>query len=194
MAVSATSARSQRQYRYELERSRERPGFVDVALVRRQARQGKVRRLRRHERDDGLVLFHRAFRPLAELFPLETYSGHLARVVQHANDGTFGCFVVIDTSVGMLDIRLYERWFDGQRLQVDELAKRVFDPSDDETLVSGAEFVAELKDFAVRRNLEREATYLAASAADASCTERAVERERVAEELARILASEITRA
>ena len=150
MVVSATSARSQRQYRYELERSRERPGFVDVALVRRQARQGKVRRLRRHERDDGLVLFHRAFRPLAELFPLETYSGHLARVVQHANDGTFGCFVVIDTSVGMLDIRLYERWFDGQRLQVDELAKRVFDPSDDETLVSGAEFVAELEDFAVR--------------------------------------------
>ena len=193
MVVSATYACSQPHYRYELERSRERPGFVDVALVRRQARHGKVRRLRHHERDDGLVLFHRAFRPLRELFALETYAGQLARVAQHANDGTFGCFVVIGTSVGLLDIRLYERWFEGERLRVDELAARVFDPSDDGTLVSGAEFVAELEDFAERRNREREATYLVASAADASCTEQAMERERVVEELARILASEITR-
>jgi hypothetical protein len=140
------------------------------------------------------VLLHRAFRPLRDLFALDTYAGQLARVAQHANDGTFGCFVVIDTSVGMLDIRLYERWFEGERLRVDELAKRVFDPSDDETLVAGAEFVAELEDFAKRRNLEREATYLAVRAADASCTQRAMERERVAEELARILASEMTRA
>ena len=194
MVVSAPSTCSQRQYRYELERSRERPGFVDVALVRRQAPHGKVQRRHQHERDEELVLFHRTFRPLLELFALETYAGQLARVAQHANDGTFGCFVVIDTSVGMLEIGLYERWFDGQRLRVDELAKRVFDPSDDETLVSGAEFVAELGDWAERRNLEREAAYLAASAEDASRTQRATERERVAEELARILASEIMRA
>jgi hypothetical protein len=139
------------------------------------------------------MLFHRTFRPLLELFALETYAGQLARVALHANDGTFGCFVAIDSRVGMLQIWLYERWFDGQRLHVDELAKRVFDPSDDGTLVRSAEFLAELGDSAERRNEEREAAYLAASAEDASRTQHAIERERVAEELARILASEITR-
>jgi hypothetical protein len=154
---------------------------------------GKLQRLHRDEHDGELVLFHRTFRPLLELFRLEAYAGQLERVAQHANDGTLGCFVVIETSVGMLDILLYERWFDGQRLNVDELAKRMFDPSDDETLVCGAEFVAELADWAERRNVERDAAYVAASAEDASRTQRTMEWDRVAAELARILASQITR-
>jgi hypothetical protein len=188
MVVSARSTRSQRQYRYDVERDCGRHGFVDVGLVRRQAPHGRFQRLYQHGRDEELMLFHRAFRPLLELFALETYAGLLTRVAQHANDGTFGCFVVIDPRVGMLQIRLYERWFDGQRLHVDELAKRVFDPGDDGTLVCGAEFLAELRDWAERRNEEREAAYLEASAEDASRTQHATERERVAEELARILA------
>jgi hypothetical protein len=192
MVVSATSNCSRRQYRYEVERDYPRPGFVDVALVRRHAPHGTFQRLRRHGRDQELVLFHRTFRPLLELAVLETYASQLARVAQHATDGTLGCFVAIDPRVGMLQIRLYERWFDGQRLHVDELAQRVFDPSDDGTLVRSAEFLAELGDSAERRNEEREAAYLEASAEDASRTQRAIERERVAEELARILTSEIT--
>ena len=140
------------------------------------------------------MLFHRTFRPLLELAALETYAGQLARVAQHATDGTLGCFIVIDSPVGMLQIRLYERWFDGQRLHVNELAQRVFDPGDDGTLVCSAEFLAELGDWAERRNDERDAANLEASAEDGSRAQRAMERERVAEELARILASEITRA
>jgi hypothetical protein len=194
MVVSATSTCSQRRYRYEVERDYPRPGFVDVALVRREAPHGKFHRLRQHGRDEELMLFHRTFRPLLELAALETYAGQLARVAQHATDGTLGCFIVIDSPVGMLQIRLYERWFDGQRLHVNELAQRVFDPGDDGTLVCSAEFLAELGDWAERRNDERDAANLEASAEDGSRTQRAMERDRVAEELARILASEITRA
>jgi hypothetical protein len=130
---------------------------------------------------------------LPQLAALEAYAGQLTRVAQHASDGTFGCFVVIDSRVGMLQIGLYERWFDGQRLHVDELRRRVFDPGDEGTLVCSAEFLAELGDWAERRNEERETAYLEASADDASRTQRAMEQEQVAEELARILASEITR-
>ena len=194
MVVSATSTCSQRRYRYEVERDYPRPGFVDVALVRREEPQGKFHRLHQHGHDEELMLFHRTFRPLLELAALETYAGQLARVAQHATDGTLGCFIVIDSPVGMLQIRLYERWFDGQRLHVNELAQRVFDPGDDGTLVCSAEFLAELGDWAERRNDERDAANLEASAEDGSRTQRAMERERVAEELARILASEITRA
>jgi hypothetical protein len=194
MVVSAASTSSQQRYRYGVERDYSRPGFVDVMLVRRVAPHGKFHRLRQRRLDNGLVLFHCAFRRLRDLAALETYAGRLARVAQHANDGTLGCFVVIDSLAEMLQIRLYERWFDGQRLHVDELAASRFDPSDDGTLVRSAEFLAELGDRAERRNEERQAAYLEASAEDAACTHRAIEQERLAEELARILASEVTRA
>jgi hypothetical protein len=194
MVVSATSPCSQRRYRYDVELDHRRLGFVDVALVRREAPHGRFHRLGQHGRDEELVLFHRTFRPLLELAALETYAGQLAQVARHANDGTFGCFLVIDSPFGLLQIELYERWFDGQRLHVDELVQRVFDPSDDGTLVCSAEFLAELVDLAERRNEAREAAYLEASANDASHTQRAMERERLAAELVRILARETTRA
>jgi hypothetical protein len=200
MVVSDAWTCCQPGYRYEVERDYPRPGFVDVALVRHEVSHGKSRGLhqrgrRHHQRgqDKGSMLFHRTFRPLLELAALETYAGRLSRVAQHANDGTFGCFVVIDAHAGMLQIRLYERWFDGQRLHVDELSQRAFDPSDDRALVGSAEFVAELRDTAERRDEERDAAYLEASVEDAARTQRAMERHRAAEELARILAGEITR-
>jgi hypothetical protein len=194
MVVLATPPSSQRRYRYDVERYSPRLGFVDVALVRHEAPHGRPHRLGQYGRDEGLVLFHRTFRPLLELAALETYAGQLARVARHANDGLFGCFVVIDSPVGLLQIELYERWFDGQRLHVDELAERVFDPGDDGTLVSSAEFLAELEDWAERRNEAREAAYLEASANEESHNRRAIERERLAKELVRILASQTTRA
>lgn len=194
MIGSATSTGSQRRYRYEVKRDHLRVGFVDVALVRREAPHGKLQRPHQHRGDGEQILFHRTFRPLLELAALETYAGQLARIAQHASDGTFGCFVVISSRVGMLQIALYERWFDGQRLHVDEIAQRVFDPGNDGTLVCSAEFLAELEDCAERRNEELDTAYLEANAEDASRTQRAIERERVADELARILASEITQA
>jgi hypothetical protein len=194
MVVLATSPCSQRRYRYDVERDSPRLGFVDVALVRREAPHGRFRRRGKHGRDEGLALFHRTFRPLLELAALETYAGRLAQVARHANDGMLGCFVVIDSPAGLLQIELYERWFDGQHLHVDELVEGTFDPGDDGTLVCSAEFLAELEEWAERRNKAREAAYLAASANDASHNQRAMERERLATELVRILATQTTRA
>jgi hypothetical protein len=194
MVVSAASTSSQQRYRYDVERDYSRPGFVDVMLVRRVAPHGRFHRLHQRRPDHGLVMFHCAFRRLLGLAALETYAGRLARVAQHANDGTLGCFIVIDSPAEMLQITLYERWFDGQQLHVDELAQCAFDPSDDETLVRSAEFLAELGDWAERRNGEREAAYLEVSAEDAARTQRAMEQERLADELTRILASEIRQA
>lgn len=94
----------------------------------------------------------------------------------------------------MLQIVLYDRWFDSQQPHVDDFAQRLFDPADEGTLVCSAEFLAELGGWAERCNEEREAAYLEVSAGHASRTQRDIERERVAEELARIRASEITRA
>jgi hypothetical protein len=191
MVVSAASISSPQRYRYDVERDYSQPGLVDVTLVRRRAPHGRFHRLHQRQPDNGLVMFHRAFRRLSELAALETYAGRLARVAQHANDGTLGCLVAIDTPAEMLQITLYERWFDGQRLHVDELAQSVFDPSDDETLVRSAEFLAELRDWAERRNREREATYVEVSAEETARTHRALDQERLAEELSRILATEL---
>jgi hypothetical protein len=193
MVVSESCTCSHRAYRYEVQRDYPWPGFADLALVRHEVPHGRSTRLHKGGQDGESMLFHRSFRPLLELAALESYAGQLARVAQHANDGTLGCFVVIDSRVGMLQIRLYERWFDGQRLHVDELAQRVFDPCTDGTLVSSAEFLAELRDRGERRDEEREVAYLEASVEDDSRTRRAMERDQAAEELARILASELTR-
>jgi hypothetical protein len=90
--------------------------------------------------------FHRTCRPLLELAALQTYAGRLARVAEHANDGT----------------RLFRR----DRLTGSEccrscftsggstvssctsvtLPQRLFDPTDKGTLVCSAEFLAELGD------------------------------------------------
>jgi hypothetical protein len=191
MVICATSGSSERRYRYDVERDYPRPGFLDVALVRREVPPGRFHRRHQHGNNEGVVLFHRTFRPLLELAALETYAGQLARVAQHGNAGTLGGFVVIDSAGGTLQIGLYERWFDGQQLHVDELAQRTFDPGDDRTLVCSAEFLAAAGEWAERRDEEREAAYLEASAEDAARSQFAMERERKAEELAQILASEV---
>jgi hypothetical protein len=193
MVVSATSTSSKPRYRYEVQRDDSRPGFVDVALVRGEVPHGKFQYLHHQGGNHELILFHRQFRPLLELAALESYAGQLARVAQHANAGTLGCFVVIDSRIEMLRIRLYERWFDGERLRVDELAQRVFDPGDDETLACSAEFLAGLEAWGERRDEAREEAYVEATAEDAACTQLAIEQERAADELALILASQVER-
>jgi hypothetical protein len=194
MVVSGSCTCSHRVYRYEVQRDYPRPGFVDVALVRHDEAPRR-NSLGLHERghDGEWTLFRRTFRPLLELAALETYAGQLERVAQHANDGTFGCFVVIASRAGRLEIGLYDRWFDGQQLRVDELVQREFDPSDDEALVCSAEFLAELRARGERHDEEREAAYVQAGLEDASRSRTAMERDLAAEELVRILASQILR-
>ena len=177
-------------YRYSVERELVRPGFLDVALVRREVHRGALQKLRHRNSDGGTVVFHRTFREMLELAKLGTYAAVLDQVAVHANAGTLCCFVETKSEHAAVEVTLYERWFDGQRLRCDELAHRVFDPGDESALVASAEFVAELEAWAERRNEEREAAYIDASADDAARTQQATEQQSAAEELARILAGE----
>jgi hypothetical protein len=187
-------ARSRPRYRYSVERRPARPGSVDVALVRRDAPRRVLDHVRHHDRDDTVVLFHRTFRSMFELAALETYAAQLARVAEHANCGTLGCFIETKPERGNVQIALYERWFDGSHLHCEELDRRVFDPADETTLVASAEFLAELEDRAAQRNEARDAAYLDASADDVERTRTSREQEAAAEELTRILPSETGRA
>ena len=173
---------------YTVERTDERPGHVDVALVC-VTDQEVTRRLRRH-RDviERTVLFHRSFRPMLELAAMESYAARLANIARHANGGTFGCFVATEPADGYVEVRLYERWFDGGELHTDELAWRTFDASDDAALVASAECVAELRAWADRRNEEREAAYARSRDADQLTRSTIADRDSASRELAEILA------
>jgi hypothetical protein len=175
-----------RDYRYTVERDSWGPARADVALVRRPV----AHRRAGHgiARDgDARVLYRRTFTPRTELAELERYAAQLAIVARHANEGTLGCFLHVETERGAVVITLYERWFDGRRLRCEELASRSFDPSDDGALVASAEFVAELEDWAERRNDERALDQAEARAHEDDRARRALEDADAAERLARIL-------
>jgi hypothetical protein len=161
------------------------PGHVDVALVRSPGPSGV---LRHKERGEAVVLAHRTFRPMLELAAMEAYAAQLERVATHANEGTFGCFVEADhRDDGIVRVALYERSFDGERLRVEELARRDFDATEPDAVVSSAEFLTELQAWAAERNEQREAGYLEAAADDRDRIERATERAEAGRELAQIL-------
>lgn len=172
-------------YEYAVERD---PGSADgpeIRLVRYGRRRGLFG-LRRDGR--GTVMFHRTFRPIGELDKLSTYAALLERIAEHGNEGTFGCFVEAETEGGNVEVTLYERWFDGTRLHCDQLAQRTFDASDEETLVQGAEFRAEIEKWAEDQNAKREASYMSAASDQEIRTEQAAERAAAANDLAAILA------
>jgi hypothetical protein len=180
---------SQPGYHYSVVRDVGGLGYADVALIRCSAPHGVLEHLRHRQRRDVIVLHHRTFRPFLELAELETYAGQLQRTAEHANSGTLGCFV--DTQKqqhGCVRVALYERWFDGEHLRCEQLASRDFDASDEDAVVGSAEFLAELRDWAERRNDERQASELDAAAEDAARIQRASERSEAADQLARILA------
>jgi hypothetical protein len=160
-----------------------------VALVRRAEHHGVIRRLRDRRDDPVTVLFRRTFRPMLELDQLERSAADLEEVARHANAGTLGCFVDKRSQQGIVEIRLYERWFDGRELRCDELAHREFDASDPDTLVASSEFLAELEEWAERQSDQRETSYLEASVEDADRQQRALEQASAGDELARILDS-----
>jgi hypothetical protein len=176
-------------YSYEVRRDVSRPGHTEVALVRRAAAAPHRLALRRAPRETPVVLFARTFRPLVELNELERYAAQLELVARHANEGTLGCFVDTRPHEGVVDVALYDRWFDGEQLRFEELARRRYDARDEQALVQSAEFVAELEDWAQRRNDERETA--AASDREESLARQQDARERAAaaDELAAILRS-----
>jgi hypothetical protein len=171
-------------YEYVVERIRNDPPGFTINLVRRERRHGL---LRRHG-GGGTIMFHRTFRPIGELDRLESYAAMLERVADHANAGTFGCFVESESEDGTVEVTLYERWFDGTRLHCDVLARRAFDASDDNSLVQGAEFRAEIEEWAEEHNARREAWYLDVASDAELRAGRAAERAAAADELAGILA------
>jgi hypothetical protein len=182
-------AGSEPRYHYSVVRDVARPGYADVALIRSSEPHGVMEHLRHRERRDVVVLHHRTFRPLLELAQLETYAAQLERTAGHANNGTLGCFVETQQRAdGIVRIALYERWFDGEHLHCEQLASRDFDASHDSAVVASAEFLAELREWAERRNDERHASELDAAAEDAARVQRASERSEAAAQLARILA------
>ena len=178
------------RHHYSVVRDTRRPGYTDVALVRNSAPHGALDRLRHHERPDAIVLHHRTFRPMLELAELEAYAAQLERAAAHGNEGTLGCFVETEKGEdGIVGVALYERWFDGRRLRCEQLAGRDFDSTADNAVVDSSEFLAELRDWAERRNDERESSDREAATEDAARTERSAERAAAAAELNQILSA-----
>jgi hypothetical protein len=176
-----------RPFTYEVRRDVWDAGRTEIALVRRSA--GQRRSLLRRAQDETAVLFHCTFRPLLELKELEHYASELELVARHANDGTLGCFVDTRPHEGVVEVALYDRWFDGEHLRCDELARRHYDAGDEASLVASAEFVAGLEHWAERRNEERELIYASEREEAAAREQDAREAAVAAGELAQILRS-----
>ncbi|MGZ4167774.1 MAG: hypothetical protein ACXVR1_17855 [Solirubrobacteraceae bacterium] len=173
------------RFSYEVQRDAWGSGRTDVVLVRRAPSHGLS--LRRHAAETPVVLFRRTFRPLLELKELERYAAELERVARHANEGTLGCFVDTRAHEGVVEVALYDRWFDGDRLRCDELTRRRYDAADEAALVASAEFVAELEDWAQRRNDERARSEADARAETEAAQQQVRDRAAAADELAGIL-------
>ncbi len=164
------------------------PGQVEMRLVRFLHDHGHgLQGLLRAGARDGIVLASRRFGD-RDRVGQSSYQAMIERAAEHGNRGTLGCFV---TSAPLADggvrVALYERWIDADKLRCEQLAQRVFDAQHPDALVGGAEFAAELRDWARRRNEEREAAALQASWDDMQSAEDAAERRRAANELAAIL-------
>lgn len=182
-----------RRYHYSVVRDLGGPGYADVALVRSSGPHGVLEHLLHKQRGDAVVLAHRTFRPMFELAELEAYAAQLERAAMHANEGKFGCFVETEQrDDGIVRVVLYERWFDGQRLRCEELARGDFDATEPDAVASSAEFLTELQAWAAERNTQREAGYIQAAVQERDRVERATDRAEAARELAEILASHNT--
>jgi hypothetical protein len=177
------------RYVYGVESEHEEHGRVCISLVRRRERDS-AHHLRHHiEVLERTVLFSRSFRAMLDTVAIESYTAHLALVARHAQEGTFGCFAQTRSEGGRVDVLLYERWFDGDEIRTEELARRAFDAGDEQSLVASVEFLADLRAWAERRNQEREAAYLEERRADDDRKRLASEQEAASRELHQILAA-----
>lgn len=199
MVKNARVSPSRSTYHYRVDRDIWSAERADISLVRDKQPEGQLDRLFRRTRDSE-VLWSQRFKPAVEAEQLERYAETLELVARHANEGTMGCFIHTEAVAGEVDVRLYERWFDGQNLHCEELAHRVFDSDEEAATVASAEFIAELEAWAQQRNAQREGELqrMKQTATEAAVREEATaqierERENVARDLARILREEAAR-
>lgn len=177
------------RYAWDVELTDEAAGRVCVSLVRKRERVVSKHLMSHVETDERTVLFSRSFGVLLESVALEHYAGRLQRVARHAEDGEFGCFVQTRSNGGSVEVVLYERRFDGTDIHTEELARRAFDASDEQSLVASTEFLAELRIWAERRNEERDATIRQERADDDARAQLASEQGAASRELSQILAT-----
>ena len=177
------------EYVWEVESAEEAAGRVRVSLVRRREHHFSKHLAAHTETVERTVLFSRAFRPLLETVAMEHYAAQLQLIARHAQAGQFGCFIENRSEGGAVEVILYDRWFDDPDIRTEELAHHAFDAADEDSLVASAEFVADLRIWADRRNEQREAAVLEQSDADVAERQLELEREAAGRELSQILAA-----
>lgn len=176
-------------YVWNIESTEESAGRVHVSLVRKREHRFSKHLVAHTETVEQTVLFSRSFRPLLDAVAMDHYAAQLSRIIRHAQEGRFGCFVENRSEHGMVELILYDRWFVESEILTEELARRAFDASDEDSLIASAEFLADLRIWADRRNEQREAAAAEEQDADDARRRLASEREAASLELSRILAA-----
>lgn len=176
-------------YVWDVESTEEAAGRVRVSLVRTREHRFAKRLVPHRETVERTVLFSQSFRPLLDAVAMDHYAAQLSLIVRHAREGQFGCFIESRSEGGMVEVILYDRWFVGSDIRTEELARRTFDASEEESLVASTEFLADLRIWADRRNEQREAAAIEEHDADDARSRLASEREAASLELSRILAA-----
>jgi hypothetical protein len=176
-------------YSYDVESTVEEHGRVAISLVRKRE-QHSTRHLRHHaETLERTVLFSRSFRPMSESVAQQSYTARLQLIARYADEGTFGCFAETRPDGENVEVVLWERWFDEDEIHTQELARRAFNASDEQSLVTSVEFLADLRAWAERRNQEREAAYLQTRTTADDRKQLASDQEAAGQELDQILAA-----
>jgi hypothetical protein len=167
----------------------EEHGRVAVSLVRKREHRSAGLLHHRNETVERTVLFSRSFRQMFDSVAQQTYAARLQLVARHASEGTFGCFAETRPEGKNVEVVLWERWFDEDDMHTQELARRAFDASDEQSLVASVEFLADLRAWAERRNQEREDSYLQTRQAADDRKQFASDQEAASRELHQILAA-----
>ena len=141
-------------WRYRVDRDLWSAERVDISLVRERRRRWLGRLI--PGRRDGSAIYARRFGPRTESEQLERYAEVLEQIARHLEEGTMGCFVDTRAVDGRVEVRLFERWFDGEKLHCEELAYSAFEATGVAALSASAEFAAELKAWGIKRDRWRE--------------------------------------
>lgn len=174
---------------WEVEVADEPPGRVRVSLVRRREHTS-AKGLRSHtETLERTVLFSQSFSTLLDAVARDRYIARLEQISHYAEQGQFGCFAETRSVDGSVEVILWERSFDGTDIQTEELARRAFDATDEQSLVASTEFLADLRIWAERRNDERDAVAAEERDENDARARLAAEREAAGRELNQILAA-----
>jgi hypothetical protein len=165
--------------------------YTDVALVLRNGSPGHRRFGRRNDPDevDAVVLYHRAFSPLSELAELEAYAAQLESAADHGERGDLWYFVTTRPQrSGIVEVSLFDRWFDGRHVRCEQLAHAEFDSTDETSAAASLDFAAGLQAWAEAGNDAREARCREAGGEERLEAEQAQQTDAVARELAALLA------